>query len=100
MLQNGTWRHLRIATSFGVLTRLLPPLCACSALAGMEDLDCVLSLGSPLRPPPRGIPGVFDQTRGILTYVDDKCPGPAELQAAVRTQHAAMPRHALRATWG
>ena len=42
----------------------------------------VLSLGSPLRPPPRGIPGVFDQTRGILTYVDANCPGAAELAAA------------------
>jgi hypothetical protein len=48
----------------------------------MEGLDCVLSLGSPLRPPPRGVPGVFDQTRGILTYVDERCPGPQQLAAA------------------
>jgi hypothetical protein len=49
---------------------------------GMTDLDVVLSLGSPLRPPPTGIPGVFDQTRGILTYVDAQCPGPEQLAAA------------------
>ena len=42
----------------------------------------VLSLGSPLRPPPRDVPGVIDQTRGILTYVDARCPGAAELRAA------------------
>ena len=42
----------------------------------------VLSLGSPLRPPPRDVPGVIDQTRGILRYVDANCPGPAELRSA------------------
>ena len=49
---------------------------------GVDDLDVVLSLGSPLRPPPRGVPGVFDQTRGILTYVDERCPGAEALRAA------------------
>jgi len=49
---------------------------------GLDSVACVLSLGSPLRPPPVDVPGVIDQTRGILTYVDSNCPGPAELRAA------------------
>lgn len=35
-------------------------------------IDRFVSLGSPHQPPP---PGVVDQTRGILTWVSDKCPG-------------------------
>lgn len=26
-----------------------------------------------LRPPPKGLPGVIDQTRGLLTYVEQHC---------------------------
>ncbi|KAK3280552.1 hypothetical protein CYMTET_11611 [Cymbomonas tetramitiformis] len=39
---------------------------------GTDDVDKLLTLGSPLLPPP---PGVIDQTRGILTYVNDASPG-------------------------
>ncbi len=35
-------------------------------------IDRMVSLGSPHLPPP---PGVVDQTRGILTYCSDACPG-------------------------
>lgn len=27
------------------------------------------------RPPPRDVPGVVDQTRGLLYYVEENCPG-------------------------
>ena len=83
MQQNGarTAPLLFRTPCISALTRTHPPLLS---RAGCEDLEVVLSLGSPLRPPPSGIPGVFDQTRGILTYVDRECPGAAELQAAVR----------------
>jgi len=27
------------------------------------------------RPPPRNVPGVVDQTRGLLYYVEENCPG-------------------------
>lgn len=49
---------------------------------GCAGVARVVSLGSPLRPPPRGVAGVVDQTRGILTYVDANCPGAPELAAA------------------
>lgn len=35
-------------------------------------IDRFVSLGSPHQPPP---PGVVDQTRGILTWVSENCPG-------------------------
>jgi len=35
-----------------------------------KDIGRLISLGSPMKPVPRGVPGVIDQTRGILTYVD------------------------------
>jgi pimeloyl-ACP methyl ester carboxylesterase len=35
-------------------------------------IDRFVSLGSPHQPPP---PGVVDQTRGILTWVSNECPG-------------------------
>lgn len=42
---------------------------------GTADVAALVSLGSPHLPPPRGIPGVFDQTRGLLYHVEDNCPG-------------------------
>mmetsp|Transcript_15555 Transcript_15555/g.21489 ORF Transcript_15555/g.21489 Transcript_15555/m.21489 type:complete len:313 (-) Transcript_15555:201-1139(-) len=41
---------------------------------GTQDVDSLVCLGSPLQPP-FGTDGVFDQTRGILTYVTDNIPG-------------------------
>lgn len=60
------------------------------APAEVDDVSLVLTLGSPLRPPPNA-PGVIDQTRGILKYVDEFCPGPKDIQAAVS---GAEPPHA------
>eukprot|EP00798_Chlamydomonas_sp_ICE-L_P010647 gene10647-12327_t len=42
---------------------------------GTEGVDRFVSLGSPHRPPPIGAEGVVDQTRGILTYIDQESPG-------------------------
>jgi hypothetical protein len=39
---------------------------------GTESVDHFVSLGSPHQPPPKGI---VDQTRGILTWCSDACPG-------------------------
>ncbi|KAF5827796.1 hypothetical protein DUNSADRAFT_18711 [Dunaliella salina] len=39
---------------------------------GAEGIDHFVSLGSPHQPPPKGI---IDQTRGILTWCSDSCPG-------------------------
>ncbi|GAX73111.1 hypothetical protein CEUSTIGMA_g564.t1 [Chlamydomonas eustigma] len=39
---------------------------------GITGVDRFVSLGSPHQPPPKGI---LDQTRGILTYCSDACPG-------------------------
>lgn len=39
---------------------------------GTEGIDQFVSLGSPHLPPPEG---VIDQTRGILTFVSQACPG-------------------------
>jgi hypothetical protein len=39
---------------------------------GTAGVDRFVSLGSPHAPPP---PGVADQTRGILSYCADACPG-------------------------
>ena len=41
--------------------------CACPA-----GIDRLVTLGAPHNPPPQG---VLDQTRGILTYVQQSCPG-------------------------
>ena len=38
-------------------------------------MDRFVSLGSPHRAPPAGAAGVVDQTRGILNFVSDACPG-------------------------
>ncbi|KAL4561489.1 hypothetical protein LXL04_033655 [Taraxacum kok-saghyz] len=37
------------------------------------NISLLLTLGSPLQPPPKGLPGVIDQTRGLLTYVEKNC---------------------------
>ncbi|CAM6091520.1 unnamed protein product [Calypogeia fissa] len=42
---------------------------------GTEDIALLLTLGTPHLPPPRGIPGVFDQSRGLLYHVEENCPG-------------------------
>ncbi|KAI5067032.1 hypothetical protein GOP47_0017560 [Adiantum capillus-veneris] len=42
---------------------------------GVGDIAMLLSLGTPHLPPPKGIPGVIDQTRGLLDYVNEVCPG-------------------------
>ncbi|XP_010420498.1 PREDICTED: uncharacterized protein LOC104706066 [Camelina sativa] len=40
---------------------------------GKSDISLLLTLGTPHLPPPRGQPGVIDQTRGLLYYVQDNC---------------------------
>ncbi|KAL3699142.1 hypothetical protein R1sor_017164 [Riccia sorocarpa] len=42
---------------------------------GTEDIGLLLTLGTPHLPPPRGVPGVFDQTRGLLYHVENTSPG-------------------------
>eukprot|EP00250_Pteridium_aquilinum_P002181 c1237_g1_i1 orf=389-1435(-) len=42
---------------------------------GISDVAMLLSLGTPHLPPPMGVPGVIDQTRGLLNYVNEVCPG-------------------------
>lgn len=42
---------------------------------GIDDIALLLSLGTPHLPPPKGVPGVGDQTRGLLDYVNNVCPG-------------------------
>nr|XP_043610056.1 uncharacterized protein LOC122581825 isoform X2 [Erigeron canadensis] len=37
------------------------------------NISLLLTLGSPLQPPPKGLPGVVDQTRGLLNYVEKNC---------------------------
>ncbi|XP_024983145.1 uncharacterized protein LOC112519325 [Cynara cardunculus var. scolymus] len=37
------------------------------------NVSLLLTLGSPLQPPPKGLPGVVDQTRGLLYYVEKNC---------------------------
>jgi hypothetical protein len=50
--------------------------------ANLGRTAALVSLGAPLRPPPTGVAGVVDQTRGILTWVDANCASAAELRAA------------------
>ncbi|XP_076893127.1 uncharacterized protein LOC143545063 [Bidens hawaiensis] len=38
-----------------------------------NNISLLLTLGSPLQPPPKGLPGVIDQTRGLLDYVEKNC---------------------------
>ncbi|KAK3152069.1 hypothetical protein QOZ80_2BG0153880 [Eleusine coracana subsp. coracana] len=40
---------------------------------GASDISLLLTLGTPHLPPPKGVPGVIDQTRGLLYYVEKNC---------------------------
>ncbi|XP_060217862.1 uncharacterized protein LOC132645104 [Lycium barbarum] len=40
---------------------------------GSSDISLLLTLGTPHQPPPKGLPGVIDQTRGLLYYVEENC---------------------------
>ena len=42
---------------------------------GTAGVDRFVTLGSPHAPPPAGTEGVVDQTRGILNFCQDACPG-------------------------
>lgn len=42
---------------------------------GVTGIDRYITLGSPHAPPPAGVQGVMDQTRGILNYCQTFCPG-------------------------
>ncbi|CAA7406446.1 unnamed protein product [Spirodela intermedia] len=41
---------------------------------GCSDASLLLTLGTPHLPPPKGLPGIVDQTRGLLDYVERNCP--------------------------
>ncbi|KAL6629771.1 hypothetical protein ACP70R_029536 [Stipagrostis hirtigluma subsp. patula] len=38
-----------------------------------SDISLLLTLGTPHLPPPKGVSGVIDQTRGLLDYVEKNC---------------------------
>ncbi|KAL5770158.1 hypothetical protein ACOSP7_014312 [Xanthoceras sorbifolium] len=40
---------------------------------GFSHIALLLTLGTPHLPPPKGLPGVIDQTRGLLDYVEKYC---------------------------
>ncbi|KAK7351950.1 hypothetical protein VNO77_11742 [Canavalia gladiata] len=40
---------------------------------GLSHISLLLTLGTPHLPPPKDVPGVIDQTRGLLDYVDKYC---------------------------
>ncbi|KAF9605368.1 hypothetical protein IFM89_016921 [Coptis chinensis] len=40
---------------------------------GLSHISLLLTLGTPHKPPPKGLPGVIDQTRGLLDYVERYC---------------------------
>ncbi|XP_077238835.1 alpha/beta-Hydrolases superfamily protein [Tasmannia lanceolata] len=40
---------------------------------GMSHVSLLLTLGTPHLPPPKGLSGVIDQTRGLLNYVEEYC---------------------------
>ncbi|XP_043696911.1 uncharacterized protein LOC122647621 isoform X2 [Telopea speciosissima] len=40
---------------------------------GLSNISLLLTLGTPHLPPPKGMSGVIDQTRGLLDYVDKHC---------------------------
>ncbi|CAL0318931.1 unnamed protein product [Lupinus luteus] len=42
----------------------------------LSHISLLLTLGTPHLPPPKGLPGVIDQTRGLLHYVHQNCPKP------------------------
>ncbi|KAI5647651.1 hypothetical protein M9H77_33656 [Catharanthus roseus] len=41
---------------------------------GLSNISLLLTLGTPHLPAPKGLPGVVDQTRGLLDYVKKNCP--------------------------
>ncbi|KHN19975.1 hypothetical protein glysoja_014553 [Glycine soja] len=41
-----------------------------------NDISLLLTLGTPHLPPPKGVQGVIDQTRGLLDYVEQNCSKP------------------------
>ncbi|GLJ12065.1 hypothetical protein SUGI_0183210 [Cryptomeria japonica] len=41
---------------------------------GFDGISLLLTLGTPHLPPPKGVSGVIDQTRGLLDYVEKYCP--------------------------
>ncbi|CAM8945222.1 unnamed protein product [Rhodiola kirilowii] len=43
---------------------------------GRDGISLLLTLGTPHLPPPKGLPGVIDQTRGLLYYVEEQCAKP------------------------
>uniref|UniRef100_A0A7N0T1Y3 GPI inositol-deacylase n=1 Tax=Kalanchoe fedtschenkoi TaxID=63787 RepID=A0A7N0T1Y3_KALFE len=43
---------------------------------GRSGIALLLTLGTPHLPPPKGLPGVIDQTRGLLYYVEERCAKP------------------------
>ncbi|KAK6919827.1 GPI inositol-deacylase PGAP1-like [Dillenia turbinata] len=40
---------------------------------GPSNISLLLTLGTPHQPPPKGVQGVIDQTRGLLDYVEKNC---------------------------
>ncbi|XP_021283482.1 uncharacterized protein LOC110415992 isoform X1 [Herrania umbratica] len=40
---------------------------------GLSHISLLLTLGTPHLPPPKGLQGVIDQTRGLLNYVEKHC---------------------------
>ncbi|KAI4356174.1 hypothetical protein L6164_000218 [Bauhinia variegata] len=40
---------------------------------GFSHISLLLTLGTPHLPPPKGVSGVIDQTRGLLYYVEKNC---------------------------
>ncbi|KAJ9680108.1 hypothetical protein PVL29_019406 [Vitis rotundifolia] len=40
---------------------------------GVSQISLLLTLGTPHLPPPKGMSGVIDQTRGLLDYVEKNC---------------------------
>lgn len=40
---------------------------------GLSHISLLVTLGSPHLSPPKGLPGVIDQTRGLLDYVEKNC---------------------------
>ncbi|KAL2346017.1 hypothetical protein Fmac_000017 [Flemingia macrophylla] len=45
---------------------------------GLSHVSLLLTLGTPHLPPPKGVSGVIDQTRGLLHYVQQNCSKPVD----------------------
>ncbi|XVF56712.1 hypothetical protein PTKIN_Ptkin06aG0142200 [Pterospermum kingtungense] len=43
---------------------------------GLSHISLLLTLGTPHLPPPKGVSGIIDQTRGLLYYVEQHCKKP------------------------